>query len=146
MTGNEIKGDTPDARVPLDSQIDAVWSTICRRLKKQTTDFNSKKGEVHLNVDIGRVRGLANVGAFGGDQREITRVGFELVMNTGGLAAWSQENNIRTKLSVDSIVDDDELIVRYEGEPVATEELVDRVLKQWRTRYQSGRRWSFIDP
>ena len=109
--------------------VDAVWSTICRRLDENVTKINSELEKDRLHLDIGSITGIVEVREYG----KTNAVSFELAMNTGGLQVWYQEGMIRWDQPVYAVKDKntDTLLYHYQGEPVAVEELVDRVFKVW---------------
>ena len=122
------------------AQIDAVWSAICQSLKDNVTKINSEPGKAHLHLDLGNIIGLIKVWAYDSERKNINKVGFELAMNTGSLTVWYEENLIRLPLWVDSVRDKDTgtLLYRFEGERIAIEELVDRVLERWLEKMKTG--------
>ena len=108
------------------SQNEAAWALIRRRVEEIVATND------RLRLAPGRFSNIVKVEEPDSARKELNAICFELFMDTGGLRLWFEEGLIRwDQLNSQIISEGDSLRVRFQGDSITIEEMVDRAFEQW---------------
>lgn len=104
-----------------------------QKLNENISKLNSELEKDQFQLELGDIVGIVEASEYNADGEKANTVGFMLAMNTGALQVWFQEGLIRHKQPVYVVNDKDvdTLHYHYQGETVAIEDLVHRIVKVW---------------